>query len=229
MYVPRHFSMTPDQIRILLTEAGAGDLVTHSPAEGLVATYLPWLYDPDAGDHGRLLGHLTRVNTQWRHDSGEVLVILHGPDHYISPTWFPDDEAGRVVPTWNYVTVHAYGTLIAHDDPAWTLDVVHRMSAHHETAYSLDDVPADAVAKMLRAIVGVEIRITRLEAKAKMSQNKMPHDVAAIIDGLRAEGAPEVADWMESVSMPAAERRADLIDDVARRHRARATGGDPAV
>lgn len=221
MYVPRHFSMTPDQVRALLADAGAGDLVTHDPTDGLTATYLPWLYDPTVGEHGALLGHLTRVNTQWRHQGSEVLVILHGPHHYISPTWFPEDETSRVVPTWNYVTVHAHGDLVAHDDPEWTRDVVRRMSAHHETAYSLDDLPADAVDRMLRAIVGIEVRITRLEAKAKMSQNKMPHDVAAIIDGLRAEGAGDVADWMAEVSLPAAERRADLIDDVARRHRAR--------
>lgn len=225
MYVPRHFSMTDEQIRGLLSEVGAGDLVTTSD-EGMVATYLPLLYDPRPGGHGSLLGHVTRNNTQWRHSAPECLVIMHGPDHYISPTWFDSaEDVPQVVPTWNYVTVHAYGQLIAHDDPEWTLDVVRRLSAHHESSYSLDDVPADLVTRMLRAIVGIEIRISRLEAKAKMSQNKMPHDVSGIIEGLRGAGADEVADWMAEYSLPAAERRSDLIDDIARRHRSGTAAG----
>ncbi len=225
MYVPRHFSMTDTQIRALLAEAVAGDLVTMGP-DGLAATYLPLHYDASAGPHGSLLAHVTRNNTQWQHTGSEALVILHGPDHYISPTWFP--EADSAVPTLNYVTVHAYGSLIAHDDPTWTRDLVERLSARHETAYRLADLPDGLVTRMLRATVGVELRINRLEAKAKMSQNKMPHDVSAIIDGLRGDGgedARQVAEWMRTISLPAAERRADLIEDLALKHRSRKVAG----
>lgn len=226
MYVPRHFSMTAEQIGDVLSHVGAGDLVTQGP-DGLSATFLPMLYDPGVGEHGSLLAHLTRNNIQWQHAEHEALVIVHGPDHYISPIWLTPPEAEpQVVPTWNYVTIHAYGRLIAHDDPAWKRDLVARLSARHEEEYRLEAVPADLVTRMLRAVVGVEFRITRIEAKAKLSQNKLPHDVAAIIDGLRSVGeadAVELADWMATVSLPAAERRSDLIDELARKHRSAGT------
>jgi transcriptional regulator len=160
---------------------------------------------------------------------GEAMVIVHGPDHYISPRWMPSfAEHGQMVPTWNYLTVHAYGRLVAHDDPAWTERAVRRLTAVHEPAagrepYSVDAVPADYIARQLRAIVGIEVQLTRVEAKAKMSQNKMPDDVAGMVDGLRhevgGERAEATADWMQENSLPAAQRRAALLAEVGRTHR----------
>ena len=221
MYVANHFAMEPDQVRALLAEVGAADLVT-AHESGMTATYLPFAFDAEAGDHGALLTHVARNNSQARDAVlGEALVIVHGADHYVSPTWLPAlERSGQVVPTWNYLTVHAYGTLVVHDDPAWTRDVIERMTAAHEAQYHLDDVPPDFVERMLRAIVGIEVRITRIEAKAKMSQNKAPDDVTGIVSGLISRGdadpdAEATAAWMQEHSLPAAQRRADLLADLA--------------
>jgi transcriptional regulator len=219
VYVPNHFAMPADEVRALLTQVGAADLVT-AHETGIVATYLPFVFDPDLGEHGALLTHVARNNSQ-AHDPvrGEALVIVHGADHYVSPRWLPSlAETGQVVPTWNYLTVHAHGELVVHDDRAWTEDVVRRMTAAHEQDYAVDDVPPDYVARMLRAVIGLEVRITRIEAKAKMSQNKAPADVVGIVDGLRDEadlGAGAAAAWMQEHSLPAAQRRADLLADLA--------------
>lgn len=220
MEVPNHFAMSPEEVHELLSGIGAADLVT-THASGLVATYLPFLLDPNIGEHGALITHVARNNRQWSDPVlGDAMVIVHGADHYISPRWLPSlAEHGHVVPTWNYLTVHAYGHLVVHDDPQWTRDAVSRLTAAHETQYSVDDVPGDYVDRMLRAIVGLEIRLTRVEAKAKMSQNKAPDDVRGIIDGLghQADDRPAVmtAAWMADRSVPAAERRHALIEQVA--------------
>jgi transcriptional regulator len=223
VYVPTHFSMSPDQVRELLGGVGAADLVT-AHGSGLAATFLPFLFDPDGGEHGALLTHVARNNSQ-AVDAvlGDAMVIVHGADHYISPRWFPSfADGGQVVPTWNYVTVHAYGPLVVHDDPAWTEDVVRRLTDRHETAYSVDQVPPDYIERMLRAIIGIEVRLTRVEAKAKMSQNKRPEDVRGVVEGLIGAGddsAVLTASWMEQNSLPAAQRRASLLDEVARTRR----------
>ncbi|GAA2384377.1 transcriptional regulator [Catellatospora methionotrophica] len=199
MYTPAHF--TPDEaaVRELLTEHGAGDLIT-ATADGLVASTLPFVYDPDSGPHGVLLGHLARNNDQWsRPVLGEALAILRGPDAYVSPSWYAAKaEHGRVVPTWNYAVVHAYGELVVHDDDAWTGALVRRLTDKHEgrrpAPWSVDDAPAAFVAGQLRAIVGVELRISRLEAKWKLSQNRSPADVDGVVAGLHADGAHATAD-----------------------------------
>lgn len=220
MYVAQHFSLPDDQARQVLSRVGAADLVTVH-ASGPVATYLPFVFDPEVGEHGALLTHVARNNSQGRDPVlGEALVIAHGPDHYVAPGWLPSHAAtGQVVPTWNYLTVHAYGSLVVHDDPDWTRDVVSRTTALHEQLYSVDRVPEDYLARQLRAIVGIELLLTRIEAKAKMSQNKSPADVAGIIEGLRAEGSDEAAvqtaEWMEQHSLPAAQRRAATLEELA--------------
>lgn len=220
MYVASHFALPDDRARHLLTHLGAADLVTVHES-GPVATYLPFVFDPDTGEHGALLTHVARNNSQARDVViGEALVIAHGADHYIAPGWSPSQaETGQVVPTWNYLTVHAYGSLVVHDDPAWTRDVVSRTTALHEQTYSVDAVPADYVARQLRAIIGIEVRLTRIEAKAKMSQNKSPEDVAGIIAGLRTEArdesAVQTAQWMEQHSLPAAQQRAATLEQLA--------------
>ena len=186
MYVPRHFAH-PD-VEDLLRHHGAGDLVTPT-AEGLVATMLPFVYDGAS-----LLGHLARNNDQWRRATGEALVIVRGPDAHISPSWYASKaEHGRVVPTWNYVTAHVYGELVVHDDPVWVEDLVRRLTDKHEPEWRVDDAPRAFVEGQLRAIVGVEVRITRVEAKAKLSQNRPPEDVDGVVAGLRSVGDEAMA------------------------------------
>jgi len=219
--------MSTDEVRRHLGHAGAVDLVT-AHVSGMVATYLPTVFDPDAGEHGALLMHVARNNRQWSEATvAPSLAIVHGVDHYVSPRWMPSfAEHAQVVPTWNYLTVHVYGDLVARDDAEWTLDLVRRLTEVHEgdpTGYSVESVPTAYLHRQLRAIVGLELRITRIEAKAKMSQNKMPVDVSGVIDGLRSEvatdGARGTASWMQAHSLPAARRREALLADVASRRR----------
>lgn len=237
MYIPAHFTADAAAVRELLSANQAADLVTMTE-HGLVATSLPFVYDPDAGpvsgaglvpdggpasdggltpgagrapaggsasgvrSYGSLLGHLARNNGQWRDPViGEALVIMRGPDGYVSPSWYASKaEHGRVVPTWNYITAHVYGRLVVHDDPAWVDGLVRRLTGQHEAGraqpWSVDDAPAPFVAGQLRAIVGIELVISRVEAKFKLSQNRPAVDVEGVIDGLRAAGDAELADAM---------------------------------
>ena len=147
MYVPAHFAVTDQQVHELLHHHGAADLVT-ATEDGLVATFLPFVFDPAVGDQGALLGHVARNNDQWRRPAiGESLVIVRGPDAYISPSWYATKaQHGRVVPTWNYVTAHVYGRLVVHDEPAWVESLVRRLTEKHESErdrpWSVDDAPA---------------------------------------------------------------------------------------
>lgn len=193
MYVPAHFAAGEDDVRELLAGNGVADLVTPTAA-GLVATLLPFVHDPDAGPRGALLGHVARNNPHWTAEpAGESLVIVRGPDAYVSPSWYATKaEHGRVVPTWNYVTAHVYGDLVVHDDPAFVDGVVRRLTERHEAesggGWSVDDAPERFVAGQLRAIVGVEVRITRIEAKLKLSQNRPAADVDGVVAGLMERG-----------------------------------------
>jgi transcriptional regulator len=212
MYIPAHFAPDAALVDELLRNHGAADLVTVT-AEGLMATMLPFIYVPpddakaggarSAGQHGALHGHVARNNAQWKHDAlGEALVIVRGPDAYISPGWYASKaEHGRVVPTWNYVTAHVYGRLVVHDDPVWTEDLVRRLTTKHEAyrdhPWSVDDAPRNFIEGQLRAIVGIELEITRIEAKAKLSQNRPPADVEGVIAGLRERGDSDSADAVE--------------------------------
>jgi transcriptional regulator len=207
MYVPAHFAPDEAQVDELLRNHGAADLVTLT-SQGLVATMLPFIYVPPgdsrtAEPHGALHGHVARNNDQWKLDSaGEALVIVRGPDAYITPGWYASKaENGRVVPTWNYVTAHVYGRFVVHDDPVWTEDLVRRLTTKHEAyrshPWSVDDAPRAFIEGQLRAIVGVELAITRIEAKAKLSQNRSPADVEGVIAGLRERGDQEMADDVE--------------------------------
>jgi transcriptional regulator len=207
MYVPAHFAPDAALVDELLRNHGAADLVTVTD-QGLVATMLPFIYVPSAGprsagQHGALHGHLARNNDQWRLESvGEALAIVRGPDSYITPGWYASKaEHGRVVPTWNYVTAHVYGRLVVHDDPVWTEDLVRRLTTKHEAyrdhPWSVDDAPRPFIEGQLRAIVGISLEITRIEAKAKLSQNRPPADVEGVIAGLRERGDKESADAVE--------------------------------
>jgi len=197
MYVPAHFAAADADVRALLGSVTAADLVT-ATAEGLIATFLPLLYDPEAGEHGALLGHVARNNPHWQHPGAASLVILRGPDGYVSPSWYASkQEHGRVVPTWNYLTVQAHGTLAVHDDVEWLRTLVTRLTNRHEarfaTPWSVDDAPAAFLEGQLRAIVGVELAITRIEAKAKLSQNRPAADQAGVVEALAAGSPAEQA------------------------------------
>jgi transcriptional regulator len=203
MYIPAHFSPDEALVDELLTRHGAADLVTVTP-QGLVATTLPFLWMPSAGPHGALQGHVARNNDQWKLGSlGDALAIVRGPgDAYISPGFYPSKrEHGRVVPTWNYVTAHVYGELVVHDDPAWVEDLVRRLTLKHEAyrehPWSVDDAPRKFFEGQLRAIVGVELVVSRIEAKAKLSQNRTIEDVEGVIEGLRERGDLDAADAVE--------------------------------
>ena len=213
MYVPAHFAMTATQVRTVLAAGVAGDLVT-AGRDGLVATYVPMLYDPDCGEPGSLIGHVSRVNDQWR-TPGPALFILHGPDDYIESEWL-STVGSPSVPTWNYVTVQVHGRLVVHNDPEWTLASVRRLSAAHGDT-SVDELPAAAVGKLLRAIVGVELQISKVDGKAKMSQNKEPVIVGQVVAGLQASGGAATADWMAEHSLPRAQAKADLLAGIRNR------------
>ena len=199
MYIPAHFAVDPAAVDDLLAKHGAADLITLTD-DGLLATMLPFAYEPSAGERGALYGHVAWNNDQWRKPArGESLAIVRGPDAYVSPSWYAAKaEHGRVVPTWNYVTAHVYGRLLVHDDPTWVEGVVRRLTTKHEAArlvspgqppeWSVDDAPRAFVEGQLRAIVGLELQITRIEAKAKLSQNRPVGDIAGIVAGLSARG-----------------------------------------
>ena len=198
MYQPGHGRFAdPDPAASLgeLAAAVPATLVTLSGGR-LTATILPLLFDAADGPLGTLRGHLARANLQWRDASSgvEALAIFDGPDAYISPRLYAATRrSGRHVPTWNYTTVQASGALVVRDDPAWLKEIVRRLTDRHEArwpdGWSVDDAPPDYLESELRAIVGIELRISRLEGKRKLSQNRAPADVDGVIGGLAA-GAP---------------------------------------
>jgi transcriptional regulator len=201
VYIPDHFRPTDDEVAALLANIGAADLIT-ATGEGLLATMLPLIHEAPgssqaAGEHGRLMGHVARNNRQWKVPPiGEAMVIVRGPDAYISPSWYATKrEHGRVVPTWNYVTAHVHGELVVHDDPDWVATNVRALTGRHERAraepWSVDDAPPPYIAGQLKAIVGVELVISRIEAKFKLSQNRSVEDVDGAIAGLEADGTDE--------------------------------------
>jgi transcriptional regulator len=178
----------------LLRHPGAAELITATD-DGLFATMLPLVYDepgsrPGVGALGALLGHVARNN--------------RGPDAYVSPAWYATKrEHGRVVPTWNYITIHAYGRLVIHDDPAWVEANVRRLVEEHEgrrpVPWAVDDAPRAYIEGQLRAIVGVEIILDRVQGKWKLSQNRSDADIEGVIDGLEALGEDGVSRAMRDL------------------------------
>ena len=202
MYIPEPFALDATDTAHFLTTVVAGDLVTATD-DGLVATFLPLLLDLDRGPNGSLLGHVARSNTQWQRPAhGEALVIAHGPDAYVSPGWYPSKaEHGRVVPTWNYSAAHVHGNLVIHDDEAWLDQLVRRLTQRHESGrahpWSVDDAPPRYIVGQLRAIVGVELKISRVQVQVKMSQNRPAADIDAVVTGLANDNLPDVAALVE--------------------------------
>jgi len=200
MYVPAAFAeVDPREIERLVTEYPMAQLVTMTE-DGLVATPMPLLYEPAPDGLGSLVGHVARANRQWAKSSStvEALAIFTGPNAYISPNWYASKaEHGKVVPTWNYETDHVRGHFLAHDDPAWTRALVARLTERHESQlaapWSIDDAPPEYIDSMVKAIVGIEVQITSIQAKRKLSQNRPPADVTGTIAGLDAVGGGSAA------------------------------------
>lgn len=205
MYMPPAFA--EDRIDLLhaaIRETGLATLVTMT-ADGLIATHLPLLLDPEPAPYGTLLGHVARPNPQAAGAIGDALAIFRGPDAYVTPSWYATKpESGKVVPTWNYVAVHASGPLRFFDDPDRLLDVVTRLTEREESPrdvpWAVSDAPADFIQGMLKGIVGFALPITKLQGKWKMSQNRPAKDQDGVVAGLRADGKQTVSELVAAVA-----------------------------
>lgn len=193
MYRPRAFQ--EDRLEVLhglIREHPFAIIVTNGPA-GLLATHAPMELDADAGPRGTLVGHLSRANPQWEemHASQETLVVFQGPQAYISPSWYPSkQEHGRVVPTWDYIAVHAWGRAQTFDDAESLRAVLDSLTDHHERGrpkpWAVSDAPDDFVDGAMKAIVGFRIEIGRIEGQWKVSQNRSSEDRRGVIEGLQS-------------------------------------------
>lgn len=190
MYLPKHFEQSdPAALAALMHDHPLATLIVATP-DGPTADLIPLEYHANDGPHGTLRGHVARANPLWHHAGAAALAVFKGPQAYVSPNWYPTKrEHGKVVPTWNYTMVQAHGTLHAVDDAPWLHALVRRLTDRHEAAqaspWAVDDAPDDYVQQMLRAIVGIEIRLTTLTGKWKVSQNRSAADRQGVADGLR--------------------------------------------
>jgi transcriptional regulator len=182
--------MDADDVRPFVAAVGTAQLVTVGEDGAPDATFLPVLWEGD-----RLVGHLARANGHWRRivDGSPALAVVTGADTYVSPSWYASKaEHGRVVPTWNYTVVHLRGRVVVHDDPPWVRALVTRLTDRHEQQraepWAVADAPEDYVEKNLRPIMGVEVVVESVEAKAKLSQNRSDEDRAGVAAGLAADG-----------------------------------------
>lgn len=198
MYLPQAFR--EDRLDVqhgLIRAHPLGWLVSAGPG-GLMANPVPFMLYPGEGERGTLRAHLARANPQLEElrQAAECMVIFQGPHAYVSPSWYPSkQESGKVVPTWNYATVHAWGTprvVDGADGPAWLrrqiADLTAMQEAPRPAPWAVEDAPEDYLAAMIRGIVGVEIPIARIEGKWKVSQNRPEPDRLGVVEGLRAEG-----------------------------------------
>lgn len=192
MYIPKHNEETRTDVldRLILSQPLAS-LVTMG-SSGLFASHLPMVLHRTHTERAVLRGHLSRANPQWREFSASIqaLAIFSGPQHYITPAWYPEKaETGKVVPTWNYAVVHAYGLLRIVEDATWLLEHLHSLTDANESSqsapWSVKDAPADFVATLLNGIVGIELEIERLEGKWKVSQNQTERTRASVVHGLQ--------------------------------------------
>lgn len=210
MYVPSLYAESRPETLFEFIDAHPLAMLVTASADGLFATHLPLICDRSRGPHGTLEGHIARANPQHRQvlTTAEALVVFAGPDAYVTPEWYATKrEHGKVVPTWNYVAVHAYGTPRFIDDPEFLRRNVTALTTRHESGrerpWSVGDAPAEYIEQQLRAIVGLELTITRLEGKWKMSQNRPSADIDGVVRGL--EASPSAGD--RAVGEIVAERR----------------------
>ncbi|MGZ8182702.1 MAG: FMN-binding negative transcriptional regulator [Methylobacter sp.] len=198
MYIPPQFEQPDiDVMRDLIRNRPLATLVTLG-ANGINANHIPLHFSPTPGPFGVLRGHIARANPLWRDlfSDVETLAIFHGPDAYVSPSWYATkQEAGKVVPTWNYAVVHAYGFLRIIDDAFWVRTQLEALTQQNEAAFpepwAVSDAPEDFTEKLIGAVVGIEMVITRLIGKWKVSQNQPPQNQRSVIQGLNASGQSE--------------------------------------
>ncbi len=201
MYIPRQFALSEDETAAALAQAEFANLVTHDPS-GFIVTPLPLMYDGHS-----LVGHVSRANPHWHADGCESVAIFSGPHAYISPSLYATKaETGKVVPTWNYEVLNVYGRLIAHDDADWVLELVTALTHRHEQRrmrpWQVTDAPETYTRTQLRAIVGIELAISKVEGKAKMSQNQPERNRTGVVAGLKESAAPQdqlVADRVDAL------------------------------
>lgn len=203
MYIPAHFAETrPEELHRIIREHPLGMLVTHGKA-GLDADHIPFEVDAGAGTHGVLLAHVARANPLWQccPTGTPAMVVFRGAQAYISPNWYPSKhETHRQVPTWNYEVVHAYGTITVHDDERFVRRVVAQLTRRHEATepkpWRMGESEPEFIDNMLRHIVGIEIAITSLKGKVKLSQNREVRDRRNAADTLDARGHNAMAKAM---------------------------------
>lgn len=207
LYMPRQFrEERTDVLHAAIRDFPFAQLVTFGEG-GLSASPLPLMLDLDAAPQGALIGHVARANPQWKttDQSVEALAIFSGPDGYVSPGWYETKrQTGKVVPTWNYVTIQVRGRISFQEDAQQLLEIVRRLTAVHEAGrdapWAVSDAPEDFIASQLRAIVGLRLDITEITGKWKMSQNCSEADRAGVVEGLRAEGTPAADAVAEAVA-----------------------------
>ena len=207
MYIPKANEETRLEVLHHLMESHPLASLVTMGTTGLIATHLPLLVEPGNTPYGTLRGHISRANHQWLEFSPEIeaLVIFAGPQHYISPTWYPEKAIdGKVVPTWNYAVVHAYGPLTIIEDLAWLHAHLQVLTNRHEAAsaipWHITDAPPDYIASQIKGIVGIEIPIRRLEGKWKASQNKSDSTRLAVERGLEERNTPQSLAMRDLVS-----------------------------
>lgn len=207
MYTPPAFRDEDlPSIHATIRASRLATLVTGT-ANGLVGTPLPLMVDPAEGEYGTLYGHVAKANEQWRlPPTGDALAVFMGPDAYVTPSWYASKrEHGKVVPTWNYVAIHAYGPAEFFEEADRLLAVVTRLTEHHEAKraeqWAVSDAPAPFIASQLKGIVGLRMPITRLEGKRKLSQNRGANDRSGVAAGLGESTDP--ADLAMAALIPA--------------------------
>ena len=206
MYIPAHFSENrPEELHRIINEHPLGTLVTHT-SQGLDANHIPFEFDAGKGPHGTLQAHIARNNPlKDIADGAEVMVIFRSVDAYISPNWYPSKhETHRQVPTWNYEVVHVHGRIRIIDDEKFIRGVVARLTRKHEASeprpWKVGDAPLDYMDQMVRMIVGLEIEVTRLEGKRKLSQNREARDITGAINALSEKNREDIASQMKAVA-----------------------------
>jgi len=206
MYTPPHFALTqPEQLQRIIHAHPLGVLVTSGPG-GLDADHIPFEFDPASGPLGKLSAHVARANTLWQRcpTGTEVMVIFRGAESYVSPNWYPSKhETHRQVPTWNYEVVHAHGRITVLDDERFVRGLVARLTKRHEAAepkpWKMGDSAPAFIDEMLAKIVGIEIELTSLTGKSKLSQNKEARDRQSAADTLATRGQAELAQAMRQM------------------------------
>lgn len=209
MYVPAHFAESrPEVLHGLIRDFPLAALVGLS-AEGLDANLIPLVLDVDVPPLGQLRGHVARANPLWRAPNPrEILALFHGPAAYVSPTWYPvKPVTGRVVPTWNYIVVQARAQLRVIDDPAWIRQQIEDLTRQQETPmptpWAVDDAPPEFIDGLVAGIVGLELTITHLTGKWKLSQNQPAANRQGVIDGLRGMADPASRAVADAMAPPA--------------------------